>query len=171
MQRVMIIGPCGSGKSTLSFELAHRLGLPLIHMDKLNWRPGWTDSPGDELLARVEQVVARERWLIDGNYGGTMAPRLERADTVVYLDYPVSLCFWRVLKRVWRYRGRVRPDMSEGCPERFNPAFMWYLANWNRGPRQRTEAKLRDHEAKVIRLRSPRALAQWLDTLSPDAAS
>lgn len=129
MQRVMIIGPCGSGKSTLSFALAKRLGLPLIHMDKLNWQPGWIDSPDDVLLARVEEAVSGDRWLIEGNYGGTMAPRLARADTVIYLDYPVPLCFWRMLKRVWHYRGRVRPDMTEGCPERFDLEFMWYLAN------------------------------------------
>lgn len=171
MQRVMIIGPCGSGKSTLSFELARRLGLPLVHMDKLNWQPGWIDSPDGVLLARVEQKVARDRWLIEGNYGGTMGPRLDRADTVIYLDYPVPLCFWRMLRRVWHYRGTVRPDMTEGCPERFDLKFMWYLANWSRGPRQRTEAKLAGHEHKVVRLRSPQALAQWLDTLPPDAAS
>ena len=61
--------------------------------------------------------------------------------------------------------------MAEGCPERFDLQFMWYLANWNRGPRQRTEAKLAGHEAKVIRLQSPQALAQWLDTVARDTAS
>lgn len=170
MQRVMVIGPCGSGKSTLSFELARRLGLPLIHMDKLNWQPGWIDSPDDELLTRVRQVVEQDRWLIDGNYGGTMPLRLDRADTVVYLDFPVALCFRRMLKRVWHYRGRVRPDMSAGCPERFDLGFMWYLANWNRGPRQRTEAKLAGHEAKLVRLGNPKALARWLDTLTANTA-
>ena len=171
MQRVMIIGPCGAGKSTLAFELERRLGLPLVHMDKLNWQPGWVDSQDEVLLARVKREVAEDRWLIEGNYGGTMGPRLERADTVVYLDFPIALCFGRVLKRVWRYRGRVRPDMAEGCPERFDLQFMWYLANWNRGPRQRTEAKLAGHEAKVIRLQSPQALAQWLDTVARNTAS
>lgn len=171
MQRVMIIGPCGAGKSTLAFQLADRLGLPLIHMDKLNWQPGWVDSPDDELRTRVEQAAAGDRWLIDGNYGGTMAPRLERADTVIYLDYPITLCFWRMLKRVWRYRGRVRPDMTEGCPERFDLEFMWYLANWNRGPRQRTEARLRGYEAKLIRLSNPGALEAWLDSILCGGAS
>ncbi|UIP05831.1 topology modulation protein [Erythrobacter sp. SDW2] len=171
MHRVMIVGPCGSGKSTLSFELARRLRLPLIHMDQLNWQPGWVESPDDVLLARVEEAASGERWIIEGNYGGTMAPRLARADTVIYLDYPVPLCFWRMLKRVWHYRGQVRPDMTEGCPERFDLEFMWYLANWSRGPRQRTEAKLRGQEAKVIRLRHPKALEAWLDRIPLAGAS
>jgi adenylate kinase family enzyme len=162
MQRVIIIGPCGSGKSTLARELAKRLGLPVFHMDKLNWRPGWVETPKPELLERVQAVTAGERWLIDGNYGGTLGPRLARADTVIYLDFPITLCLWRVVKRVLTHRGQTRPDMADGCPERFDLGFMLYLAGWHWGPRLRTEAVLREHEAKVIRLPGPRALKRWL---------
>ncbi len=165
MDRVMIIGPCGAGKSTLAHDLARRLDLPLIHMDQLNWRSGWIESEADDLRAAVFAAVAGERWLIDGTYGGTMAPRVERADTIVYLDFPVLLCAWRVLKRIVTWRGRPRPDMPEGCPERFDAAFMWYVLRWNSGPRLRLEARLEGHHHKVIRLESPNALRSWLDTL------
>ena len=162
MQRVMIIGPCGAGKSTLSFDLAERLGLPLIHMDKLNWQPGWVDEGNDRLRRLLAIEIAKPRWLIEGNYGATMAMRLERADTVIYLDYPLPLCLGRLLKRIVTGYGRTRRDMAEDCPERFDAGFLWYVVNWNRGPRQRTEAKLRSHESKVVRLQNPRALADWL---------
>lgn len=162
MKRVLIIGPCGSGKSTLARELAPRLDLPLVHMDQLNWRAGWVETPQPELLERVEAAVAGERWLIDGNYGGTLGPRLERADTVIYLDFPVTLCLWRVIRRIVTHRGRTRPDMTEDCPERFDLEFMLYLAGWNWGPRPRTEDKLKGHEHKVVRLGNPRALKRWL---------
>ncbi len=165
MQRVMIIGPCGAGKSTLSFDLAKRLALPLIHMDKLNWQPGWVDEGNDRLRGLLATEIARDRWLIEGNYGSTMAMRLNRADTVVYLDYPLPLCLTRLIKRIISGYGKTRPDMADDCPERFDPGFLWYVINWNRGPRQRTERSLRGHEHKVIRLKNTRALADWLATV------
>ena len=156
MNRVLIIGPCGSGKSTLARELAPRMGLPLIHMDQLGWQAGWA-----ELRTRLAEAVAAERWMIEGNYGSVLPPRLERADTVIYLDFPIRLCLWRLIKRIVTNRGQSRPDMPEGCPERFDLAFFWYVMTWNTGPRVRTEAHIAPYADKVIRLRSPDALAQW----------
>ncbi len=92
MKRVLIIGPCGSGKSTLACELAPRMGLPLVHMDQLGWQAGWVETEKAELNARLAAAVAEDEWLIEGNYGSTLAPRLERADTVIYLDFPIRLC-------------------------------------------------------------------------------
>lgn len=161
MERVLIIGPCGSGKSTLARELAPRLGLPLVHMDQLGWQEGWIETEKAELNARLAAAVAQDEWLIEGNYGSTLAPRLERADTVIYLDFPVTLCLWRLVKRIITHRGRSRPDMPEGCPERFDAAFFWYVMTWKSGPGPRTEAKLAGYQGTLIRLTSPRALADW----------
>lgn len=161
MKRVLIIGPCGSGKSTLARELAPRMGLPLVHMDQLGWQAGWVETEKAELNARLADVVAQDEWLIEGNYGSTLAPRLERADTVIYLDFPIRLCLARLIRRIITHRGRSRSDMPEGCPERFDLAFFWYVMNWNTGPRVRTEAKLAAYRGTVIRLTSPSALAQW----------
>lgn len=161
MNRVLIIGPCGSGKSTLARELAPRMGLPLVHMDQLGWQSGWVETEKAELIARVAEAVAGERWLIEGNYGSTLTPRLARADTVIYLDFPRRVFLWRLIKRIFTHRGRSRPDMPEGCPERFDAGFFWYVLNWNSGPRVRTEAKLAGYGGTLIRLASPAKLAQW----------
>ncbi len=166
MRRVLVIGPCGSGKSTLARELAPRMGLPLVHMDQLGWQAGWVETERAELHARLAAVVAQDRWLIEGNYGSVLPQRLARADTVIYLDFPIRLCLWRLVKRIVTHRGRARPDMPEGCPERFDAAFFWYVMNWNSGPRVRTEAKLKGFVGNLIRLRSPAALNDWLDGLA-----
>ena len=166
MQRVLVIGPCGAGKSTAAVELGRLLELPVHHLDRLHWREGWVESSREDLLGALAPFLAGERWLIDGNYGGTMAGRLDRADTVVYLDYPTRVCLWRALVRVWRHRGQSRPDMAPGCPERFDPAFFLYILTFRRGPRRRTEAKLRRHEDMVKRFRHPRELRTWMDSLA-----
>ena len=165
MPRVLIIGPCGAGKSTLAAVMGSKLGLPIFHMDQLNWKPGWVESSKDDIREKLAFIVATDRWLIDGTYGGTLGERLERADTIVYLDYPIRLCVARLLRRIWRYRGVTRPDMTEGCPERFDIGFLFYLLQWNSGPKLRLEAKLKGHDAKIIRLKSPEALERWLDLL------
>lgn len=165
MQRILVIGPCGAGKSTLARTLGARLGLPVHHIDQINWKPGWLEGGKQALREQLTAIIAGERWLIDGNYGGTLDIRLARADTVIYLDFPVSLCATRLLRRIWRWHGRPRPDMPEGCPERFDLAFFWYVLCWNTGPGPRTEAKLVGHEDKIIRLKSPAALDRWLATL------
>ena len=161
-RRVMIIGPCGAGKSTASHEIARLFDLPLFHMDRLNWKPGWVESETEELRARVAEVAAQDLWVIEGNYGGTMELRLPRADIVLYLDFPIPLCLLRIVRRYIQFRGRSRPDLSEGCDERLDPAFLWYVARWNSGPRPRTEAKLAGYEDKIVRLTSPRQLDQWI---------
>ena len=162
---MLVIGPCGAGKSTASHRIAAKLGLPLHHLDQLHWRAGWVEGSKQELLDDLAPILASEHWVIDGNYGSTMVPRLERADTIVYLDFPIVLCLWRAAKRVWKFHGQSRPDMAEGCPERFDGEFFRYIFNWNRDARPRTEALIAPHRDKVIRLEHPQELESWLRDL------
>lgn len=165
MQRILIIGSPGAGKSTLAHALAERAGLPLHHLDRIHWLPGWIERDRNEARAAVEKVLASERWIIDGNYGSTMAQRLPRADTVVWLDYPTSLCLWRALRRWWQFRGASRPDMTEGCPERLNLEFLLYIARFRSTWHHRNAALLAGFDGQIIRLNDPSATRRWLDTV------
>jgi adenylate kinase family enzyme len=162
MQRVLVIGSPGAGKSTLSHALAQATGQPLIHMDKLHWLSGWVERDRAEALAEVEQVLAQERWIIDGNYGSTLPLRIKRADTVVWLDYPTWLCLARVFKRWWQYRGRARPDMTEGCPENLNAEFLLYVLNFRSAWQGRNAAATSGFAGELVRLRSPAEAERWL---------
>jgi adenylate kinase family enzyme len=165
VERVLIIGPCGAGKSTLAAALGARLALPVHHLDRIKWQPGWIEGSNEDLERKLSDIVAGERWLIDGNYGGSLGLRLPRADTVIYLDYPIRLCVVRLLRRIATWRGQSRPDMTEGCPERFDLEFLIYLLRWNSGPKLRTEQRLRGHEDKIVRFRKPAELDRWLASL------
>lgn len=165
MQRVLVIGSPGAGKSTLAHAVAERTDLPLFHLDQMFWLPGWVERDRDAGRAELAGVLAGERWIIDGNYGSTMPQRVARADTVIWLDYPTSLCLARVFKRWWQYRGRARPDMTEGCPENLNLEFLLYVMNFRRAWRQRNGAALAGFAGKVHRFTAPAAADAWLATL------
>ncbi len=135
MNRVLVIGTGGTGKTTLARRLAERTGLPLIHLDLLYWRPGWQPTPNDEWRQTVERLITAEKWIIDGNYGGTLDLRLTACDTVVFLDLPRLLCLWRVLVRQLRYFGRERPELPPGCRERLSWEFLVWI--WTYPSRRR----------------------------------
>ncbi len=127
MQRILIVGSGGSGKSTLARQLGDRLNMEVIHLDQHYFGPNWEEPSKEEWAKRVQQLIQRPNWVMDGNYGGTMEMRIGRADTIIFLDFSRWLCLWRVLKRGWRNRGRVRPDMAPECKERVEWQFLWYI--------------------------------------------
>lgn len=126
-RRILIVDPGGAGKSTLALRLGEILNLEVIHLDRFYWRTGWTQPAPDEWKTMVRWLVARESWIIDGNYGGTLDLRLAAADAVIFLDFPRPLCIRRVLARRLRYARRSRPDMTPGCPERVTFEFLKYI--------------------------------------------
>ena len=156
MKRILIIGCGGSGKSTLARALGSKLKLPVIHLDQLWWKEGWQNVSVDDFDAKLSAVLARDRWIIDGNYSRTMEQRLERCDTIVYLDFSRWTCLWGMCQRVLGNYGKVRPDMSAGCPERFDWEFVRWIWNYNRESRARNYmwmAKARHAQSIVLHSR------------------
>lgn len=164
MRRVLIIGNSGAGKSTLARRLGAKLGLPVIHLDVLFWKPGWVERDDAEFEARIAEYQTTEAWISDGDFGGSWPLRMRAADTIVWLDLPPWLCLLRAIGRVWRYRRDARPDMAEGCRETFDPAFYRFILGYNRNVRPRLECALVEHgaHARVFRLRSDRDIETFL---------
>ncbi len=132
-ERVLVIGCSGSGKSTLARRLAGRLALPYISMDReIFWLPGWQTRPRAEALARLQGIVAGERWIIDGTSPGTLPLRLPRTHLVLWLRPPRLMSLYGVISRWLRYRGRSRPEMADDCPEKIDREFLAYVWNFEK---------------------------------------
>jgi len=166
VQRIVVIGCGGAGKSTLSRQIGERLNLPVLHLDAHYWQPGWIEPSRAAWTHTLASLTARDAWVMDGNYTGTLAQRLAACGSVVFLDISRWRCLWRVARRGLSYRGRSRPDLADGCPERLEWAFFRWIWQFPRQTRPRLEAVLAQAEGKrLIRLRSPRevrAFLRWL---------
>jgi len=169
MNRIVVIGCPGSGKSTLTRELAARTGIPVFHLDRLYWQPGWKPHP--DLTAfreAVDAVVAGDRWILDGGFFDSAgSARFERADTVLILDLPTSVCLFRAVKRWWTYRGDTRPDLPPGCPEKFDLEFYRYILTYRAKQTPRGEALIARHfKGRLVQIRQDADKTAFLNILS-----
>ena len=164
MRRILIVGPSGAGKSTLAVAMGRILGLPVIHLDAEHWKPGWVAPPQEEWRPVVTRLCQKPSWIIDGNFSGSLDIRIPASDTVIFMDFPRYLYIWRVLKRVWKFRGQVRPDMAPGCPERFDPGFLAWLWRYPRNTRPEMLRKMRAYAGrkKVVILNNQRETDEFL---------
>ena len=170
MQRVLVIGSGGAGKSTLARRLAPRLGLPLVHLDRFYWSAGWVEPTPEKWRRIVEGLVAEQAWVMDGNYSATFDLRMPRADTAIWLDYPRTRCLWRVVTRAIKGYGRNRPDLPDGCPEQVDLKFwrfVWDFPNRSR-PRIVEGLNTIGSHLRVVRLTNNREVAAFLR--APEAA-
>jgi adenylate kinase family enzyme len=128
MQRVLVMGCSGSGKSTFAMALAAKLGLPYVSIDALFWKPGWVEPDKAEFAAKVVAEAEKPSWVIDGNYKGHAGElRRGRADTVFWFDLPRLICVTGAVMRIAKTYGKVRPEMAPGCPEQIDFGFLRWI--------------------------------------------
>lgn len=167
MERILILGSPGAGKTTAARRLAAATGLPLIHLDAHYWSAGWREPEKPLWREKLRGLLAGPRWIMDGNYGGTLDLRLAAADGLIHLDFPTSLCLSRVVRRSLSgmVRRGDRPDLPEGCAERFDPAFWRYVLRYRREARPRLMEKTAGFAGEARRFAAPRELEAFLREL------
>lgn len=101
MRFINVVGTTGSGKSTFARQLAEKLNLTYIEMDNLFWKDDWQESTDEEFFAKLRHAMDKveQGWVIDGNYSRTMPVKLEKIDTIIWLDYPFSVNVYRLVQR------------------------------------------------------------------------
>lgn len=165
-----MVGTSGSGKTRLAADLGKRLNLPHIELDALHWQPDWRMCPLDDFRRLVMEALNQPDWVIDGNYSKVRDIIWRQADTLVWLDYPIIIPLWRVLKRTL---GRIirREVLWGNNRESFKTFFFEKdsLLRWvfTSHPKHRRDyPQLLDtpeyHHLTAVRLRSPRQLSTWL---------
>lgn len=164
MNKIILIGSGGSGKSKLARKLGECLNIQVYHLDRLFWKPGWIAVPKDEQRKVQRELVRRDRWIIDGNYGGTMDIRINAADTIIFLDMPRWVCVYRVFKRWWQYRKKTRPDMGAG-KERINFAFLKWVWHYPKDKKPGILKRLEQlpEEKTIIVLKSTKDVRKLLN--------
>jgi adenylate kinase family enzyme len=161
VQRVAIVGSGGAGKSTFAMALGEVTGLPVFHLDRFFWRPGWVETPREEWRRRQTEIFAGDRWIADGNYGGTFDERFAHADTVIIVARARLAC---VTSAFWRSaRNHGKAVQADGCPERFQLEFYRWIWNYGRDSRPRLGAALARHEhLDIIELTSRKSMNDFL---------
>ena len=165
-KKILIVGCGGAGKSTLAVEMGKRFSLPVIHLDKIWWLPNWitrTREEFDELLGRE---LKKSSWIIDGNYNRTFHERLKYADFCIFLDYPTRLCLKSAYERVERYKGKTRPDITEGCAERVDSEFEEWIKNFKNSVRPFMKRALKKGNVPYKIFRSRKSTEKWLKRFS-----
>jgi adenylate kinase family enzyme len=163
--RVWIVGPPGSGKSTLADRLGSRLSCPVVHLDEIHWLPGWKTRDPWEFLDLTDAATAGPAWVVEGNYEVVRRPFLPRADLAIWLDLPLFLCLWRILRRCLA-RASTGEIICNGNRESLRETFLsrksllWWAITTDRRRRRTYTGEFtgRPH----VRLRTPRETAAWL---------
>lgn len=160
--KIAMIGYSGSGKSTLARFLGKCYQVPVLHLDCIHWLPGWKERDGKEEQVLVEQFMdANDSWVIDGNYTKlSYQRRMNEADRIIFLNFNRFTCLYRAWKRLMRYRGEARESMTEGCTEKLDLEFIWWILykGRTRKYRKRYQAVRKQYPEKVTVIRSQRQL-------------
>lgn len=169
MERIVVIGSTGAGKSTFARALGKILDIEVLHLDRYFWQAGWKQySRADRVAIQQKLIEGRDRWIMEGSYISSSDARLDAADTIIFLDMPPLLCFWQAIKRhIATYNQPFRPDLPDGCTDRLSLLSIAkiLLFPYNGRPLLCTKINQRGENQTLYTLRSHRGSEKFLHTL------
>lgn len=167
--KIAVLGYSGAGKSTLARALGEKYGIPVLHFDTVQFTPNWEVRDRDEARRMVHEFMENPQWVMDGTYSNfEYERRLSEADVIILLLFPRLVCFLRAWKRYFRFRGKSRPDMADGCCEKMDGEFIWWLL-WKGRTRRRREKfqkVVAQYPEKTVVLKNQRDIDRYLEGLS-----
>ncbi|MHC4952129.1 MAG: AAA family ATPase [Planctomycetota bacterium] len=176
MERIVIVGCCGGGKTTLAYQLSRKLSIEVYDLDDYFWHAGWVVTPDEQWKEIQHELVKKDSWIISGTYSSTLDIRIDAADTVIFLDLPLWRCFWRVIKRKAKNYCRLERSLPKRIQDeqkndiktiKNDLEFLWYVLmfkkNYNRSIREILERAKSDK--RVIELNSPKEVAEFVGSM------
>lgn len=167
--KIAVLGYSGAGKSTLARALGEKYGIPVLHFDTVQFTPNWEVRDRGEAHQMVHEFMENPQWVIDGTYSKfEYERRLSEADEIVFLNLSRMTCFFRALRRYFRFRGKTRPDMADGCCEKMDAEFIWWLL-WKgrtRQKRKKFQKVVEQYPEKTVVLKNQRDIDRYLEGLS-----
>lgn len=168
MVKVIIIGHSGSGKSTMAKFLGQYYHCNVLHLDKIHFTKNWKERTSEEMNHDISAFMLQNRWIIEGNYTHCLyEERLKEADHIIYFNFNRFNCFYRAFKRYLKYKGQTRPDMADGCKEKFDfPFIKWILVDGRSKKKLKTyKIALTKYPQKTIILKTQKQSDYYLNSL------
>jgi adenylate kinase family enzyme len=174
-RRIVVVGTTSSGKSTLASQLAKKIGADFIELDALHWEPNWVEAPNEVFRERVKNAIKSNNWVVAGNYHIVRDVVWQRAEAIIWLDYPFHIIFWRLLRRTIR-RVATREKLFAGNVERGwthlklwseESLFHWLFKTYWRRKREYPMlfAFPENTHLKIIRFKHPKEADDWMENL------
>lgn len=164
--KIAILGYSGSGKSTLAGQLADYYHSSVLYLDTVQFLPNWVERDKNESRSIVSHFMQdNDAWVIDGNYGSFLQKeRLEQADQIIILNFPRRICLYRALKRYFHNRNRTRVSMANGCIEKMDREFIWWILHEGRTKKRREHYKeiVSSYIDKTVVLKNPEQVSRFL---------
>jgi adenylate kinase family enzyme len=167
----MVIGiSAGVGKSTFARKLGKSLNISVFHLDALYWKRDWVEAPLEEFSKAQQEIVNQDQWIIEGNFINTFEIRAEHADTIIYLELPLHVCLYRVVKRWLMNIGRTRPDMGEGCKEKLDWDFIKFIYTTYYPRKKKMNERFKSFQSlgskkEIIILKSKQEIHSYLENI------
>ena len=168
----MVLGVSpGVGKSSFARKLSEKTDIPVYHLDSYFWKPGWVESSQKEFSEKQQRLVEQGRWIIEGNYTSTYEIRSNQADTLIYLELPLTVCLYRVVKRRIANHGKTRPDMALGCPEKLDKGFLTFIISTYRARKVKMRKRMVQFiegspQKNVVFLRNQKQINGYLEKMA-----
>ena len=171
VKKIMVIGiSAGVGKSTFARKLGEALHIKIYYLDTIYWKPNWVEAPEEEFLKNQQEIVSEDQWIIEGNYNSTFEIRAEQADTIIYLELPLLVCLYRVIKRRIMNNGKTRPDMGEDCKEKIDWAFLKFIITTYYPRKRKMEERFMSYQTlgakkDIIQLKSKKEIHTFFEKI------
>lgn len=167
IQKIAIIGAPGTGKSTLAEKLHTTTQLPVFHLDQYFWHPNW-QHPDEDAYKKIHDTIHdKKQWIIDGMNLKYLESRIQKADLIIFLDYPRHIYMSRIIKRMIQNYGKTGPHSAPGCNEKFNLKFLkffWWVIQFKKNYMPIIQELMEKYSSskQIVRIKKPQRLAQEL---------